>query len=413
MKDLLCVYRVCFALILALATPVVAEPHTPIHDYGDRKAPALWEALRQLETGARTTPVRIVQLGDSHTAGDYFTGQLRQRLQRQFGNAGIGWLTPGYITNQRSHQVLLRSLGKWTLSDSKIARHSGNFPLGGLINTSAGNSILEIKTKDPIAGGQWQVAIWQHSAQTSWSLALANGKVTKIPGQGDPKAYWRLSTHAVDSRQLDRLRLLAPANGKLGGVILDRQAPGITLDALGINGAVASVINRWDDSSITQQLEWRDPQLIILAYGTNEAFGKDLVPQTYEEELRRAIRKLRAAAPNAAVLMIGAPSSAKTKPPHSNGGCKIPLPPSLTKVQNSQRRIARQEKTLYWDWAAMMGGNCGAQAWLKQKTPLMRPDLVHMSPEGYSATADALYLALLREMDAGLKREEFRKEKSL
>lgn len=407
----------CFCLLFLLASYSRANQFTPIQDYGDRQAPALWEKLQQLEKAGGNQTIRIIQLGDSHTAGDYFTGQLRQRLQRQFGNAGIGWLTPGYVTNQRSHQVLLRSLGKWTLSDSKIAKHNGIFPLGGLINTSTGNSILELKIKDPVAAGQWQLSIWQQSKQTPWSLALVGGKVTKLPGQGDSKgqnkgAVWQLSSQTIDASKLDKLRLLAPGGGKLGGVVLDRQTPGITLDALGINGAVANVINRWDGASLNQQLQWRDPHLIILAYGTNEAFGKDLVPQTYEEELRQVIRKLRAAAPNAAILLIGAPSSAKTKAPNINGGCRLPLPPSLIKVQNSQRRIAHREKTLYWDWSAMMGGNCGAQVWLKQKVPFMRPDLVHMSPEGYAASADALYMALLREMDAGLKREQFRKEKS-
>ncbi|HEY8939527.1 MAG TPA: GDSL-type esterase/lipase family protein [Cellvibrio sp.] len=402
----------CFCVFFLLATHTVANQFTPIQDYGDRKAPALWEGLQQLEQGKRTEPLRIIQLGDSHTAGDYFTGQMRLRLQRQFGNAGIGWLTPGYITNQRSHQVLLRSLGKWTLSDSKIAKHTGTFPLGGLINTSAGNSILEIKAKEELAAGQWQVSLWQQSKQTPWSLALAGGKLSKLPGQGDPKASWRLSNQLIDASKVNGLRLLAPSGGKLGGVILDRQAPGITLDALGINGSVANVISRWDEASLRTQLQWRNPQLIILAYGTNEAFGKDLVPETYESELTQVIRKLRAAAPNAALLLVGAPSSAKSKAPNINGGCQLPLPPSLIKVQNSQRRIARQEKTLYWDWGAMMGGNCGAQIWLKQRVPLMRPDLIHMSPEGYAASADALYMALVREMDDGLKREQFRKEKS-
>lgn len=404
---------ICCYLLILLAAPAFANQFIPVHDYGDRKALALWESLQQLEKGTRTQPLRIIQLGDSHTAGDYFTGQLRQRLQRQFGNAGIGWLTPGYVTNQRSAQVLLRSIGKWSLSDSKVAKHKGIFPLGGFINTSAGNSILEIKIKEPPATGQWSVHIWQQAHPTAWSLALKGGKVSKLPGQGDTKAPWRLASQAVDAGRLDQLRLLAPAGGKLGGVILDRAAPGITLDALGINGAVASVIHRWDNASLRQQLQWRDPQLIILAYGTNEAFGRDLIPATYEKELRQVIRSLRAAAPNAALLLVGAPSSAKTKAPNLNGGCRLPLPPSLVKVQNSQRRIAREEKTLYWDWAANMGGNCGAQMWFKQKPPLMRPDLVHMSPEGYIASADALYMALLREMDAGLKREQFRREKSL
>ncbi|MGV8837162.1 GDSL-type esterase/lipase family protein [Cellvibrio sp.] len=392
-------------LVLAKAMPALAaNKTTPLLDYGDRKAPALWQSLRDLEEKKRQEPIRIIQLGDSHTAGDYFSGQLRQRLQNQFGNAGIGWLTPGYITNQRSSQVLLRSTGSWKLSDAKQHKHSGVFPVGGFINTSAGNSILEIKIKETPAAGQWRLNIWQSSGQTLWGLALPGGKVHKLPGQGEPKAPWRLSTQELDANKVSGLKLLAPPGGKLGGVILDRMARGITLDALGNNGSVANVINRWDSSTLRSQLQWRNPQLIILAYGTNEAFGKDLVPETYEAELRQAIRSLRGAAPKAAILLVGAPSSAKSRPPHNNGGCRVPLPPSLIKVQNSQRRIARQEGTLYWDWSAMMGGNCGAQFWLKQKTPFMRPDLVHMSAEGYVASADALYVALLDEMDKALKR---------
>jgi len=392
-------------LVLARAMPAVAaNKTTPLLDYGDRKAPALWQSLRDLEDKKRLEPIRIIQLGDSHTAGDYFSGQLRQRLQNQFGDAGIGWLTPGYITNQRSSEVLLRSTGSWKLSDAKQHKHSGVFPVGGFINTSAGNSILEIKVKEVPAAGQWRLNIWQNSRQTPWSLALPGGKVHKLPGQGDAKANWRLSTQELDANKVSGLKLLAPSGGKLGGVILDRMMPGITLDALGNNGSVANVINRWDSATLRSQLQWRNPQLIILAYGTNEAFGKDLVPETYEAELRQAIRSLRGAAPEAAILLVGAPSSAKSRPPHINGGCRVPLPPSLIKVQNSQRRIARQEGTLYWDWSAMMGGNCGAQFWLKQKTPFMRPDLVHMSPEGYVASADALYIALLDEMDKALKR---------
>jgi len=396
-------FALCLWLLLAAqATPALAANDTPLLDYGDRKAPALWQNLRDLEANQRQEPVRIVQLGDSHTAGDYFSGQLRQHLQRQFGNAGIGWLTPGYITNQRSSQVLLRSSGSWKLSDAKQHKHTGVFPVGGFINTSGGNSILEIKVKEPPATGQWRLSIWQQARQTPWSLALPGGQLFKLSGEGDTP--WRLSTRELDASKVSGLKLLAPSGGKLGGVILDRQTPGITLDALGNNGSVANVINRWDSNSLRSQLQWRNPQLIILAYGTNEAFSKDLVPETYETELRTAIRALRGAAPEAAILLVGAPSSAKSRPPHINGGCRVPLPPSLIKVQNSQRRIARQEGTLYWDWSAMMGGNCGAQVWLKQKVPYMRPDLVHMSPEGYAASADALYMALLAEMDKAAKR---------
>jgi lysophospholipase L1-like esterase len=387
-------------ICLLSPTPLLAgsEP-IPILNYGDPKAPALWQSFQQVKDGTRQEPLRIMQLGDSHTGGDYFSGQLRQRLQSQYGNAGIGWLTPGYILNQRSHQVLLRASGGWKLSDAKQNKHSGIFPLGGFINTASGNSILEIKTKEVPAVGQWRLGIWQQPRPTPWGLALPNGKLHKLATQGSSASAWRLSTQELSAANINGLKLLAPAGGQLGGVVLDRLAPGITLDALGNNGSVANVINRWNTTSLREQLQWRNPQLIILAYGTNEAFGPDLVPETYEAELRQVIRNLRAAAPEAAILLIGAPSSAKSRPPHIKDRCPIPLPPSLVAVQNSQRRIAREEQTLYWDWAAMMGGNCAAQFWLREHVPLMRPDLVHMSPEGYSASGDALYIALQDQID--------------
>ena len=36
----------------------------------------------------------ILQIGDSHTAADYFTGELRQKLQARYGNGGVGYLEP-------------------------------------------------------------------------------------------------------------------------------------------------------------------------------------------------------------------------------------------------------------------------------------------------------------------------------
>ena len=37
----------------------------------------------------------ILQIGDSHTAADYFTGELRQKLQARYGNGGVGYLDAG------------------------------------------------------------------------------------------------------------------------------------------------------------------------------------------------------------------------------------------------------------------------------------------------------------------------------
>ena len=143
-------------------------------------------------------------------------------------------------------------------------------------------------------------------------------------------------------------------------------------------------------------MRWRNPELIILAYGTNEAFETDI--RNFAEDLRTTIRFLKKSAPRAAILIVGAPASAKTRAPNSRAGCKLPLPPNLVQVMNAQRRVAKQEKTLYWDWSAIMGGKCGATSWLNSKPQLMRKDMIHFSVEGYDATADALFSAINRKV---------------
>jgi hypothetical protein len=48
---------------------------------------------------AGTSPVTILQIGDSHTANDSFSGEMRARLQARFGNAGRGYLQPAIPFN--------------------------------------------------------------------------------------------------------------------------------------------------------------------------------------------------------------------------------------------------------------------------------------------------------------------------
>ena len=55
----------------------------------------LFEALASAEGGTRRTPVHILQIGDSHTAGDRITGAVRAALQARFGNGGRGVLPAG------------------------------------------------------------------------------------------------------------------------------------------------------------------------------------------------------------------------------------------------------------------------------------------------------------------------------
>src|SRR5262249_60859253 len=72
-------------------TSVTISSQTTNTRRGIESATALnsfFKALRDLKAGRRLEPVRIVHYGDSHTAADILTADIRRSLQTDFGYGG-------------------------------------------------------------------------------------------------------------------------------------------------------------------------------------------------------------------------------------------------------------------------------------------------------------------------------------
>ncbi len=59
-------------------------------------------------------PVRVLQIGDSHTANDSLSGRMRQRFQARFGAAGRGWLPAGVPYKYYRPQLVSVFESGWT-----------------------------------------------------------------------------------------------------------------------------------------------------------------------------------------------------------------------------------------------------------------------------------------------------------
>src|SRR5262249_11300101 len=102
------------------------------------------------------------------------------------------------------------------------------------------------------------------------------------------------------------LKTMSSRPVKLFGWVCDRDA-GVTYEALGINGAEASVMLKWDETMLAAYLQGRNPALITLAYGTNEASDSNWSEDNYRAMFSGLLQRLRAAAPAATILVIGPP----------------------------------------------------------------------------------------------------------
>ena len=205
-------------------------------------------------------------------------------------------------------------------------------------------------------------------------------------------AYYRLEAmpgpHRLELETLDR----APV--RLFGWVAEKPA-GVTYETLGINGAQASIILDWNMETLRSNIQRRNPALIVLAYGTNEAGRKDWTLESYRDMFSSLIARFRLAAPAATILVIGPPDrDQKTK----KGWAPMD---QLDMIVEAQREAARVNGCPFWDMRAKMGGKGSMLQWVT--AGIAQTDHVHFTGQGYHMLGDAVVRDLMSQYDLFVK----------
>lgn len=327
----------------------------------------------------------IVIIGDSHTAADFLSGQLRKQFQERFGNGGIGFISPLAVSGNRYSNVSFSNAKGWQLENSRRQQNPA-YTLGGNIATPLyDNHQYHITGTDEETRFNVQALYRTGSTATlrleahSLPLAVSGGK-------------WKL-TQPVQLPASFSVALTGVRQAQLGGFWLtDTRAHGVIVSALGLNGAQISMLDKWQ-SNWTDTLKLLEPDLIMLAYGTNESFNTDLSLEEYRQTLVRQIRKIRGSMPGAVILLVGPGSSIMRK---NKIGCEQRQSPLLKPVIEVQKQVAKSEHTLFWNWFVWMGGDCAIERFAAQDKA--RPDLIHLTAKGYEESAAALWLDLSKKL---------------
>lgn len=341
------------------------------------------EHAAQLTEALQKKSLNIVQLGDSHTAADYLTNAARVRLQQQLGNGGPGWAMPVQFSGMRLARFTYENQG-WQAISSRT-QVSQNYALGGLIATPSIGSLMTIRTREPEAEQTVIVSIRQ--GQNDEDLFVTDGNGEEILLSAQPKDnQWHFST--FNARFPLTIKAGMNFQTAIGGWwTRNKNQQGVVFSALGINGFQLNQWNRWNTQAWQQELNVIAPDLIILAFGTNEAYnGVDV--ETVKQNLLETITRIRTASPKSAIMLLGAPESLKS----TAGSCGV-RPEKLTELQAMQKEVALSQHTFYWDWQAVMGGECSMKSWINQG--LARSDGVHFTASGYQRLGEALAESIL------------------
>lgn len=378
------------------------KPAAPagIEDPGGRALATFHAALRRAQ--AAQGQARIVVYGASHVASDLFTAPIRKRLQERFGEAGAGFVLPGKPWRWYRHAGIdiehSRELRAYRVRAR--APHDGIYGLAG-VALDAGpdkpaRAAFSTRGHGDSGGHASRLELYYLEQPNGGRLHLfVDGeRVQRIRTKSERTAPGYFALELEDAPHRIELRTFGDGPVRVFGMALERDVPGVILDTLGVPGARARDQLHWDDAVFREHLARRRPDLIVLAYGTNESGDDDVPIEAYEERVGRVLQRMHEIAPAASCLLIG-PSD---RPVRNPDGTFSDRPRTLA-LAESQRKLARHHGCGFFDLQRFMGGPMSMLQWASADPPLGSKDHVHFTLLGYERLGEALHAELLANFE--------------
>ncbi|MDB5719141.1 MAG: hypothetical protein JWM38_2568 [Sphingomonas bacterium] len=275
-------------------------------------------------------PVHILQIGDSHTAGDAITGAWRDLLQARYGSGGRGVLAAGrpyagYLTRG----VTASMSDGWKVSATFGAASAFPRPalgVSGFSLTSQRPGARIALAADPNEMFD-RFTICGLAASNAGALSIRIGaEVTRFNlDSNSARPECRTISSPAPQSAVDIVAEGGPVT--ITSWASFRDAGGVALSNVGVVGSQLVHFARTDDAVLAEELRAYRPDLIVLAFGTNEGFAPRFTPSEYEITLRTQIGRLRRIAGNVPILLLGAPdASSRRAEMKTNAPGPVPAP---------------------------------------------------------------------------------------
>jgi lysophospholipase L1-like esterase len=344
--------------------------------------------------------LRILAYGASHTQADIYASYLRYYLQSRFGNGGVGFIPLGLGHGwSRRLDFKVRERGfKVEFVESKTPPPHGRFGLSGAAAVAGPHAWARIapdNSTDPeLTASQYGL----------FYAAEPDGGEISVSVDGEAPVRLQTRANQLEARYhtFERplgwhdveVRTEGHGENRIFGLSVERLQPGLVIDTLGIRGTRAASMLIWDQKLWEEHLKRRAPDLVLLAYGTNETTDRTQPIEEYSRDLSRVLGRLRSILPEVSCVLVGPGDF-----PKSEHGSWV-VRPRLLEIIAEQRRLAPQFGCGFWDAYRFMGGAGTMAQWVDAVPRLGAPDHIHLTPRGYVRMGMELGDALMRAYDA-------------
>lgn len=399
----------CFwiTLLIVVCNPsyqvTLAETYIsyPIEDPTGKALSSFYKSLSYslTKTNDFSSTTRILHYGDSHVSADILTAELRNKFQTSFGDGGAGFILAGKPWNWYKRKNVVNTLSNgWQgngLSQSELLV-DGNLGLAGIsfsteqakesATITAKGRYFDIYLMKQPNGGTVEVLLDGLKYRQNISLYSRTYEPTYVKILADTN-----STHTIN------INTTSAGKVKVLGIDVRQDNGGVIYDALGINGARASRFNSWNWDTLSSNLTYSKPNLIIVAYGSNEVADADLDLVAYQKNFSKLLQNFQKAAPQASLLVISPPDRAL------ESGGRWQSCEAMPSLVEAQRKAALSNGAAFWDLFNAMGGAGSVHRWTRTVAPLAQKDHVHLTKAGYQIVGQTLYSELAKGYFSYLK----------
>lgn len=187
-----------------------------------------------------------------------------------------------------------------------------------------------------------------------------------------------------------------------GKACSDSTQTGVDYSFIGSNGATTV---RFATPAYMERVAEKNPDLIILSFGTNECHGMGYREAQHHAQLAMFYRMLKETCPHAVIMMTTPPGDYLTTRSvkyvgrgRGRRGRKIVrsasrVNPMSVRCAAELESFGREHNLPVWDLNTIAGGDDAQRNWTSAS--LMRPDRIHFTPEGYTLQGRLLGEAIL------------------
>lgn len=359
-----------------------------------------YSALRTLEAGNDPDgKVRILVYGGSHTDADIYPHYIRTYLQERFGNGGHGFVHIAKPWKWYGHvEAEVDGLAKWRTEHAqrRKGRKDGYYGLlGASLHSGSKKAWGRVTHRTDGVASHYEIYFLRQPRGGSFRVKVDGKTVGTVKTRASTYTAGYHTVVATESNHVIEVQPIGNGEVRLFGMTAERKEPGVVVDTLGIGGTRAANFLKWDETIWGSNVRRRDPDLVTLFYGTNEATDGSSIDR-YEADLRDVITRIQKAAPKASCLLMGPGDF-----PMPLGDGQFAPRNRVTEIITVQEKVSAEMGCAFWDTRAFMGGELSMVDWAGATPKMARGDHIHFTRRGYVRIGMGVVDAIMQDFDDG------------